>query len=35
VFFYYAGTNQVKLRGEYVQGRLIDGKNFDRAGRSY
>jgi len=35
VYFYYAGTNQVKLRGEYVQGRLIDSKNFDRAGRSY
>lgn len=35
VYFYYAATDQVKLRGEYLQGRLIDGKNFDRAGRSY
>ena len=33
--FYYAATDQVKLRGEYLQGRMIDGKNFDRAGRSY
>ena len=35
VYFYYAATDQVKLRGEYLQGRMIDGKNFDRAGRSY
>ena len=35
VYFYYAATDQVKLQGEYLQGRLIDGKNFDRAGRSY
>ncbi len=35
VYFYYAATDQVKLRGEYLQGRLINGKNFDRAGRSY
>ena len=35
VYFYYAATDQVKLRGEYLQGRLIDGKNFDRTGRSY
>ena len=35
VYFYYAATDQVKLRGEYLQGRLIDGKNFDRARRSY
>ncbi|MBR67651.1 MAG: hypothetical protein CMO67_06090 [Verrucomicrobiales bacterium] len=35
VYFYYVGTDQVQLRGEYLRGRLIEGKNFDRAGRSY
>ena len=35
VYFYYPGTDQVQLRGEYLQGRLIEGKNYDRAGRSY
>lgn len=35
VYFYYAGTDQISLKGEYLKGRLIEGHNYDRAGRIY
>ena len=33
--YYYAGTDKLKLKGEYLKGQLISGVNLDRDGQSY
>ena len=35
VFYYYSGTDELKLKGEYLKGQLISGQNLDRTGLSY
>ena len=35
VFFYYPGTDTVKLQGEYREGRLAIGEHLDRTGQKY
>ena len=35
VYYFYGGTDTLKLQGEYLEGRLINGHNFDRNGRNY
>lgn len=35
VSFYYAGTDKLKLKGEYLKGQLISGVNLDRNGLIY
>ena len=35
VYYFYGGTDTLKLQGEYLEGRLISGQNFDRTGQKY
>ena len=35
VYYYYARTDTLKLKGEYFKGVLISGQNLDRSGNSY
>ena len=35
VCYYYARTDQVSLRGQYIEGILVSGINLDRNGKSY
>ena len=35
VYYYYARTDRVSLRGEYNEGILVSGVNLDRNGESY
>jgi len=35
VFYYYSGTDKLKLKGEYLEGHLISGVNLNRNGQSY
>jgi len=35
VYYYYGGTDTLKLQGAYLEGQLISGQNFDRNGLNY
>ena len=35
VCYYYARTDRISLRGQYIEGILVSGINLDRNGKSY